>query len=297
MIKPGPKTTTGLVLGFLGFFCLLATGCSADSQSGEPSESLTVFAAASLTAAFTELGAAFELQSPGTTVAFNFAGSQRLRTQLEHGAMADIFASADWRQMEAIQALSLTSSQATVFASNRLVIITPAGTLLGDAIPTDGQAKPSTNPPRSDTNRQPLRYLAKPGIKLVLALAQVPVGAYSREAINSIGADPEFGADYAQRVLANLVSEETNVRDIVQKVALGEADAGIVYQTNATAPGVTAKIDYFTVPDPFNVTATYPISALKGNARPELGQAFIAFLGSEPGQAILARHGFLPPAE
>lgn len=306
MIKRCPRTISSFALGFGSIFFLLASGCStmSDPVEGEVTGNLTIFAAASLTAAFTEIGAAFELNNPETTVEFNFAGSQRLRTQLEHGAKADVFASADWRQMEAIRAQSLTSGETAVFASNQLAIIAPSGAVLQDSDAGEGpgvtpitpNGSPFANSDRNDPNRKALHYLAKPGIKLVLALEAVPVGAYSRHVIDNISADPEFGADYAQRVLANLVSEETNVRNVVQKVALGEADAGIVYVTNAVAPGVAGKTEHFILPKPFNVTATYPISALKGTSKLVLAQAFIEFLVSDPGQAILARHGFLNPA-
>ena len=297
VIKLVSATTPTLALCLVGTFCLLATACTVGPDDGEAPGSLIVFAAASLTDAFSELGLAFELQNPRATVAFNFAGSQRLRTQLEHGAQADIFASADWQQMKAIQALSLTSGEPSTFAANRLVIITPMGGLHENIISTNELRIDTINAFGTDADKQVLHYLATPGIKLVLALEQVPVGDYSREVIRNIGADPQFDASYAQKVLANVVSEETNVRDVVQKVAMGEADAGVVYLTNAMASAVKERTDYFTIPERFNVTATYPISVLATSSEPGLAWDFINFLRSEQGLGILARNGFLNPIE
>jgi molybdate transport system substrate-binding protein len=136
--------------------------------------------------------------------------------------------------------------------------------------------------------------LAQPGIKLVLAQAEVPVGSYSRTAIDNLAASPQYGTEYADRVLGNLVSEETNVRNVAQKVALGEADAGIVYQTDAMTPDIAERVRVIPIPDQFNVIASYPIAALSESAQADLGGQFVDFVLSDEGEQILAEYGFGP---
>jgi molybdate transport system substrate-binding protein len=243
---------------------------TAEQATEAPALELTVFAAASLTEAFTEAARAFEAAHPGLAVAFNFAGSQALRTQIEEGAVADVFASASWIEIEPLIAsghVGPTDSQA--FAGNRLVVILPRG-----------------NPAGIEN----LEDLARPGLKLVLAAEQVPVGRYSREALANLG--ESLGPSYAESVLANVVSNEDNVRQVVAKVSLGEADAGIVYATDAT---VDPNLATLAIEDPYNVIASYPMAALRGATHPELAEQFVAFVLSQEGQAILAGYGFLPP--
>ena len=259
-------------------FLLTAVGCSSTGD-------LTVFAATSLAEAFTEVAAAFEEAHPGVSVTFNFAGSQQLRTQLEHGARADVFASADHRQMDAAIASRLLLGEPVNFASNRLVLI----------VPTSSSPQPSpVGGEEVDQPVQSLRGLAQEGVKLVLALSEVPVGGYARAAIQRMGADPQFGPSYAERVLASVVSEETNVRHVAQKVALGEADAGIIYLTDATAAYLASRVEVIPIPQRFNVIASYPIAQLKDTRHPELAKEFIRFVQSSQGQEILQKHGFGP---
>jgi molybdate transport system substrate-binding protein len=168
---------------------------------------LTIFTAASLTDAFREMGANIEQANPGTKVTFNFAGSPTLRTQLAQGARADVFASADEPNMQGAQKDGTIASEPRLFVRNQLVAIVPAA-----------------NPAQV----MRLQDLAKPGVKLVLTNKEVPVGNYSRQALAKMSQDTAFGAEFATRVLANLVSEETNVKQVVAKVQLGEADAGIL---------------------------------------------------------------------
>jgi molybdate transport system substrate-binding protein len=234
----------------------------------EPGE-LTVFAAASLTEAFEEIGSAFELAHPGSTVVFNFAGSQTLRTQIEQGAAADVFASASMTEMDALLASGDAASEADeVFARNRLVVVTS---------------------PQSTLPIESLADLARPGLKIVLAAEEVPVGRYSRQALANLEAS--LGDTYAEEVLGNVVSLEENVRQVLGKVALGEADAGIVYTTDAvTAPTLpTIGID-----DPYNVEAEYPLAVLTESIHPRLARAFVDFVLSAAGQEVLQSHGFLP---
>lgn len=235
-------------------------------------QGLTVFAAASLTEAFTALGKAFEQQHPGTTVKFNFAGSQVLATQIEQGARADVFASADQRWMTYAGDRKLLSGAPVIFARNRLVLITP-----------------KTNP----GGIARLQDLARPGLKLVLAGRQVPAGAYAREALSRLATAPGFPAHFDQLVLSNLVSEEENVRAVAAKVQLREADAGIVYQTDVTE-AVRPQLRLLEIPDRFNPVAEYPIATVAGGSA--LGAEFVRLVLSGEGQAVLAARGFLPPA-
>ncbi|HTX90787.1 MAG TPA: molybdate ABC transporter substrate-binding protein [Anaerolineales bacterium] len=234
---------------------------------------LTVFAAASLTGAFQEIGKDFEAANPGVTVALNFAGSQALRTQIEQGAAVDVFASADHKNMDTLVSENLVPSGYQDFATNLLVVILPPG-----------------NP----ANLQALRDLAKPGLKLVLADASVPAGNYSRQILDNMSKDPAFGADFGKKVLANVVSNETDVKSVVSKVDLGEADAGIVYVTDASAAP-----DLKTIPIPanFNVIAKYPLAALVKAPNADLAAAFVAYVLSPDGQAVLKKWGFSPAGQ
>lgn len=239
------------------------------------SVTLVVFAAASLTDAFQELGRAFEHRHPGVTVQFNFAGSQQLAAQLDQGAGADVFASADERWMAHAQTGGLVAGAPAVFARNRLVVVVPAA-----------------NPGRIDR----LADLARPGLKLVVAAAAVPAGRYTRQALERIAAVPGASSDYERRVLANVVSEEENVKAVVAKVQLGEADAGIVYRSDVTA-AVATRVRVLEIPDAQNVIASYPIAVLAGAGRPALAREFTALVASPAGQDVLRRHGLLPPVQ
>jgi len=230
---------------------------------------LTVFAAASLTDAFTEIGKAFELANPGVTVTFNFAGSQALRTQIEEGAPADVFASANMKEMDTLVKNSfVAASVPQIFLTNKLVVILPAD-----------------NPAKIET----LEDLANPGMKLVFAAEEVPVGKYSREALDTMNGS--FGTDFKDTVLANVVSNEDNVKQVVAKVQLGEADAGIVYTSDAVAASGLKTID---IPAELNVVAKYPIAPLAQTANADLAAKFGETVLSAEGQAVLLKWGFGP---
>ena len=233
---------------------------------------LTVFAAASLKDAFSEAADVLGKRNPPIAVRYSFAGSQQLVLQLEQGAAADVFASADQRWMQVAQDSGLVAGSPVVFARNRLVVITPA-----------------SNPGRIDR----LEDLGKRGLKLVLGAEAVPVGKYSREALDRLRGAPGFGTDYSKRVLRNLVSEEENVKAVVSKVQLGEADAGIVYVSDVTPP-VRKAVRTIEIPDPYNVVAAYPIAVLRQSQQPAAARAFVEYITSAEGQAVLARHGLLP---
>jgi molybdate transport system substrate-binding protein len=234
--------------------------------------SLNVSAAASLTAAFNDLGKAFEAKNPGTKVTFNYAGSQQLAQQIGSGAPVDVFASANQTQMDAAaKSGRIDKAAEQIFVKNRLVVIYP-----------------KNNPGGVQT----LQDLAKPGLKMVLADKSVPVGQYALQFLDNASKDPSFPAGYKDAVLKNVVSYEQDVKSVLTKVELGEADAGIVYTTDAAADtaGKTAQL---AIPDALNVIAAYPIAALKDSPNLPLAQAFVAAVLSTDGQTILNKYGFI----
>lgn len=204
---------------------------------------------------------------------FNFAGSQQLVQQLAQGAPADVLASADRMQMDAaVQAGRVISGTVRKLGGNHLVVIAPQG-----------------NP----ANLQELKDLAKPGLKIVLAAQEVPAGKYALNFLAKASQDPEFGASYKDNVLKNVVSYEENVRAVLSKVLLGEADAGVVYSTDAFSAN-HGKLDLIKIPAKLNVEANYWIAPVAGNRQAELAEAFVAYTLSPTSQGILADHGFLP---
>lgn len=251
---------------------------SSVSPATEPASTieLVVFAAASLDEAFRAVGAAFEVAHPGTTVTFSFAGSQTLATQINEGADADVFASANATQMIAlIGSGEVVSGTQRTFARNRLVVITP-----------------SDNP----SNVTTLQDLAQPGLKLVLAQKSVPVGDYALQFLAKAAAMPDYTAAYSPTVLANVVSFEDDVNGVLTKVGMGEADGGIVYASDISRDGA-AKVARIEIPDALNVIAAYPIAPLVRSGQPRLAQAFVDYVQSPDGQANLVAHGFLAAAD
>ena len=254
---------------------LLALLALAAGTSRAPaSRTLTVFAAASLSDAFTELGPIVERSRPGLSIRFNFAGSQQLVSQLELGARADVFASADERWMRRAVAGGLVEGQPVVFASNRLVVIVPR-----------------SNPDGIER----LQDLARPGVKLVLAADVVPAGHYARQVLARLGQASGFPPEYARRALANVVSNEENVKAVVARVQLGEADAGLAYRSDVT-PAVAARVRVLEIPEARNIVAEYPMAVLAAADDTADARAFIdAALGPE-GRRVLERHGLLSAA-
>lgn len=248
-----------------------SSGPAAGAGAATPSGALSVFAAASLTDAFTEMGQEFQKVNPRVRVTFNFAASTALRTQIEQGARADVYASADQAQMDNAVKAGVIDGPGQVFVKNSLVMIYPTG-----------------NP----GNVSRLHDLARPGLKFVLTDRNVPIGAYARAALEKMSTDSSFGADFANRVLANLRSEEANVRAVVTKVQLGEADAAIVYASDVT-PAVAKDVQRVLIPDAFNAAAAYPIARVRDTRDPAAARAFIAFVRSAAGQAILKKWNFV----
>ncbi|MEV8003612.1 molybdate ABC transporter substrate-binding protein [Streptomyces parvus] len=234
-------------------------GTSGDSgtASGAPQADLTVLAASSLTDVFEEAGAAYEAKNHGTEVTFSFAGSQELAAQVKQGAPADALVTADTRTMDG---LSGDTGKPTVIAKNRLVIATGEG-----------------NPEKVGN----LKDLADPKLKVVLAAPEVPVGRYSRQILD------------AQKIEVKPVSEEPNVRAVLSKVELGEADAGLVYRTDAAT--ATDKVDAIEIPDAENAIASYPAATLKASKHSEAAAAFVAWLSTPEAQKIFQAAGFQQP--
>jgi molybdate transport system substrate-binding protein len=221
---------------------------------------VTMFAAASLTEAFTQVGTDFHARHKGATIQFNFAGSSTLVTNLTNGAQADVFASADEPNMARVTAAGLTAAPARIFATNRLEIVVEAGN------------------PKHITG---LADLAQPGLLVVLAAPAVPAGRYAGQALQAAG------------VKVTPVSLELDVKAVVSKVAMGEADAGIVYLTDVRAGG--ARVAGVAIPDVQNVVARYPIAVLKGGTNATAGQAFADYVLGPDGQKTLAGFGFTGP--
>jgi len=247
--------------------CVVLAGCASGTSSNP--KSFTVFAASSLTDAFTEIGRNFQDANPDLRVAVNFAGSQILRTQIEAGAGADVFASANPDEMDSLVAAKLVDPTAPqVFLTNDLVVIVPA-----------------TNP----AGLHSLQDLAKPGLKLVLAAGEVPVGDYARQALQKMEA--AFGAGFSGKVLANVVSNEDNVKQVVAKVELGEADAGMVYASDAVA---APDVQQLVIPAGMNVVAQYSIAPIVHSTNAEAAMQFVDYVLSPEGQGILNKWGFTP---
>ena len=220
----------------------------------QPTHTVTVFAAASLTEAYSELRDNFEDLNPDIQVVLNFAGSQQLAQQLAQGAPADVFASANLRQIEvAVQANRVDPSEVGVFAYNHLLVIYPA-----------------YNP----ASLQELQDLANPGLRLILADKSVPVGQYTLKFLENASSTDYYGPMYQRAVLTNVVSYEENVKAVLSKVALGEADAGIVYVSDAQGP-IADKVGSLQIPKNLNVKAEYYLAPILDSHQKELGAAFI----------------------
>ena len=262
-------------LGLSLLMLLAVAGCGGTTTgSGATSAApvtLNVFAAASLQAAFTKIGTQFHAAHSNVTTTFNFAGSDALATQINQGAPADAFASANTTQMNVVvKAGGIDGSKVTTFAHNRLVVVYP-----------------KNNPGKIST----LQDLAKPGIQVVLAAKTVPVGGYALDFLTKASADPSYGATYKANVLKNVVSYEADVKSVLAKVSLGEADAGVVYITDAkTQADSTAALD---IPDALNSIATYPMGVVKASRNATIAQQFVAYVSGPDGQAVLAQYGFV----
>lgn len=246
---------------------LLAPGAPAPARS-----TLTVFAAASLTNAFNALADTLQRRQPGLRIDINYAGSQALALQIEQGAPADVFASADDRWMAVVRDSGWITGESRIFAHNDLVLIVP-----------------KRNPARIVR----LQDLARDGVKLVVAEDAVPAGHYARMAMATLGQMTGYPSGYSQRVLRNVVSNEDNVKGVVAKVQLGEADAGIVYVSDLT-PSVARHVSRIELPEAANPRADYPIAVLRQSRNATMARAFVELVLSPTGQAVLKASGFIP---
>jgi molybdate transport system substrate-binding protein len=248
-----------------------ATSAPAPTAAPAATGELTVFAAASLTAAFKDIGEKFGAANGDATVTFNFAGSDQLATQITQGAPADVFASANKKQMDVvITAGEIISGTEQTFVRNRLVVV----------YPKDNPAKLAA-----------LKDLANPGVKIVLANKSVPVGGYALDFLGKASKLPEYTETYSATVLKNVVSYEENVKAVLSKITLGEADAGIVYTTDA-ATVTDGSMGTLNIPNDLNTIASYPIAATKNAKNADLAKKFIDYVLSAAGQQILAKYGF-----
>ena len=269
-------------------FCLLGmlsfAACKSESASPGPeatssaaaatpapvaNEALVVFAAASLRDAFGSLKTEFSKTHANLELTFNFAGTQDLRAQLEHGAAVDVFASADRKNMNELETASRVSKP-VVFARNEPVIVVAkehAGAVSG------------------------LADLAKLD-KLVIGVPDVPIGRYTAQILSN--ANKTLGADFSSKVEKKIASRELDVRQVLAKVTLGEADAGIVYRTDANS--AKDKVAVVTIPADVNVVAEYPLAVVAAAPHPALAEEWMKFVLSPAGQELLGQAGFLPPA-
>ena len=241
-------------------------GDDGGATEGSLTGDLVVSAASSLTDALTELAATFEGTHEGVTIRLNFGSSSSLASQIVEGAPAGVFASANQAQMQVVVDAGLANNP-RVFAQNRIVVVTPA----------------------DNETVQAFADIAADGVRLVLAGAEVPIGDYARRAIAAANvAQPGF----EEAALSNLVSEEANVRAVLTKVELGEADAGVVYETDAAISGDAVRV--VPIPSEYAAPAVYPIAPV-GEDPPEVAQAFVAYVLSPAGQDVLAKYRFSAP--
>ena len=249
---------------------LLATLLTACDPA--PTHELHVFAAASLRQALTETADAFQHANPDVQVVTNVAGSQVLRLQVESGARTDLFISANPDHLNALRHAGLLAAPPTVVATNQLVLAVPAAN------------------PAGITG---LQDLTQPSRRLVMAAQSVPAGAYAREML-ALHAAATGQPAFADAVLHNVISFETNVRQVAAKLELGEADAGFVYRTDVLASD--GRLGVIDTPPQVQVTATYPAAVLRDAANPDPARRFLTYLRTAEAQAILTRHGFGAPA-
>ena len=241
-------------------------------NQAQQSETLTIFAASSLTDAFIALKEAFIEQDPKVEILINFSSSSTLAAQVNAGAPADIYASANPSQMQVVvDDGRIEEDSVQIFATNQLVLVMPAD-----------------NP----ANIMSLEDLANEGVLLVLAVPDVPIRVYTNELLKVL--DTEFGDDFSERVLKNVVSEEANVRQVVARIALGEADAGIVYQTDIIGE-ISEQVTIIPIDPSLSPLATYPIAPLSDSPHLISAEIFIEFVMSDEGQMILHQYGFCSP--
>lgn len=233
---------------------------------------LTVYGAASLKGALDKAKAAYETANPNTTLIISTDSSATLETQVEQGAPADVFLSADATNPKKLIDKGLADGAAVTFAHNKLTVIVPTANPAGIKTPAD---------------------LAKAGIKVIAAGDTVPITKYATQLVGNLAKEMNYPADFVAAYTGNIASKEDNVKGIVAKIELGEGDAGIVYVTDAKA---STKITTIDVPDAANVPATYDGVVVKASKNATAAKAFLDWFAGPDGQAILSALGFLPPS-
>jgi molybdate transport system substrate-binding protein len=250
-----------------------ATGATASVvPSTAAGGELTIYAAASLKGALDKAKLAYEAANPGTTLTISTDSSAALETQIEQGAPADVFLSADTTNPKKLIDKGLAAGNPVAFAGNKLTIVVPIANPAGITTPAD---------------------LAKPGVKVIAAGDAVPITKYAMKLVANLTKDPGYPADFVAAYTANIASKEDNVKALIAKIELGEGDAGIVYLTDAKASSRVATID---VPDTANVLAVYDGVVVKASRRTAAAKAFLDWFAGPDGQEILGSLGFLPPA-
>ncbi len=264
----------GIAFGLLFLIPLIILACQNAGQAAPASgPTLTIFAAASLTEPFNELKEIFLRSHPNVEVIFNFAASSDLANQLIHGAPGNLFVSAAEKPMRlAVESGRVNASDIQPLASTDLVIITPV-----------------ENP----GNVQQLQDLIRPGLKLTLAASETPIGAYTIELFQKAGAAFDQ-PDFPFRILPNVISYEKSARAVLNKVLLGESDAGIVYRTD-TRGSSQGKINLIEIPQEINVVCPFLIAPVSDSPNAELAQAFLNLATGEEGRKILSKYGFKIP--
>jgi molybdate transport system substrate-binding protein len=231
---------------------------------------LTIYGAASLKGVLDKVKTAYETANPGTTLTMSTDSSATLETQIEQGAPADVFLSADTTNPKKLVDKGLAAGAAVTFARNKLTIIVPTANPAGIKTPAD---------------------LAKTGVKVIAAGDEVPITKYARQLVDNLAKEAGYPADFAAKYTANVASKEDNVKAVVAKIELGEGDAGIAYVTDAKA---SAKVTTVAIPPSANVPATYAGVVVKASKSAAAAQAFLGWLAGPDGQAILGTFGFLP---
>jgi molybdate transport system substrate-binding protein len=249
------------------------TPTSAGSAAGSAAPgSLTIYGAASLKGVLDKVKTPYEAATAGTTLTISIDSSATLETQIEQGAPADVFLSADTTNPKKLVDAGLAAGAAVTFAGNKLTIIVPTANPAGIKTPAD---------------------LARTGVKVIAAGDAVPITKYATQLVGNLATQAGYSADFMARYTANVASKEDNVKAIVAKIELGEGDAGIVYVTDAKASTKVTTVD---VPAAANVPATYAGVVVKASRNAAAAQAFLTWFAGPAGQAILAGFGFLPPS-
>lgn len=263
---------TASLFALLGACSMGETSSAPATSSPARSVALTVYGAASLKDVLAEVGIAYQAIVPGSMLTIATDSSSTLRTQIEEGAPADVFLSADERNPQALVDAGLADGAAVAIATNLLTIIVPSDNPAGIATPAD---------------------LAVPEVKVIAAGDEVPVTTYARQVIANLAADPTYPTCFAEAYAANVVSKEDNVKAVVAKIELGEGDAAIVYATDALAASGVATVE---IPATMNVAATYAGVVVLSSPRLAEAHAFLDWLAGPAGVATLAGFGFLPPS-